>query len=171
MGNRREKLRRLFQKEKVEGILMYGAEICGWKEQEVQEKYLNWVLGVARETPGYVVREECKRSRLRVKVGKRAAKFEDKMYGREECRILTECWREKKKNMEKERENYYQRNGYVSEGVERLRTKGKWINAELSERGKDTDKKERREKIKESRHNREYDRKFRSTWGERVQEK
>jgi hypothetical protein len=120
---------------------------------------------------GYVVREECKRSRLRVKVGKRAAKFEDKMYGRKECRILTECWREKKKNMEKERENYYQRNGYVSEGVKRLRTKGKWINAELSERGKDTDKKERREKIKESRHNREYDRKFRSTWGERVQEK
>jgi hypothetical protein len=41
------------------------------------------------------VREECKMSRLRVKVGKRAAKFEDKMGGREECRILTECYRQK----------------------------------------------------------------------------
>jgi hypothetical protein len=42
-----------------------------------------------------------------VKAGKRTAKFEDKMNGREECRILTECWREKKKNMEKkEREKY-----------------------------------------------------------------
>jgi hypothetical protein len=30
------------------------------------------------------------------------------MGGREECRILTECWREKKKNTEKEREKYYQ---------------------------------------------------------------
>jgi hypothetical protein len=49
------------------------------------------------ETPGYIVREEYKRNRLRVKVGKRAAKFEDKKHGREECRILTDCWRKKKK--------------------------------------------------------------------------
>jgi hypothetical protein len=55
----------------------------------MQEKYLRWVLGVIRETPGYIVREECKRNRLRVKAGKRAAKFEEKMDGREECRILT----------------------------------------------------------------------------------
>jgi hypothetical protein len=88
---------------------MYGVEIWGWKEQEevkrVQVKYLRWVLGVDRETPGYIVREECKRSKLRVKAGKRAAKFEDRMGGREECRILTECYREKKNNTaEKERE-------------------------------------------------------------------
>ncbi|KAH0812641.1 hypothetical protein GEV33_010151 [Tenebrio molitor] len=92
-GNRREKVGR------------YGAEIWGWKEQEevekVQEKYLRGVLGVDRETPGYIVREECKRNRLRVNAGKRAAKFEDKMDGREECRILTEYSREKKKNKEK----------------------------------------------------------------------
>jgi hypothetical protein len=56
-----------------------------------------------------------------VKAGKRAAKFEDKMDEREECRILTEYWREKKKNKEKKvRENYYQRNGYASEEVESL---------------------------------------------------
>jgi hypothetical protein len=36
-----------------------------------------------------------------VKAGKRAAKFESKMDGREECRILTKYWREKKKNKEK----------------------------------------------------------------------
>jgi hypothetical protein len=86
---------------------------------------LREVLGVARETPGYIVREECKANRLRVKMGKRAGKFEDKMYGREECRILTECLTEKKKNTEKkEREKYYQRNRYASEEVERLRAKG-----------------------------------------------
>jgi hypothetical protein len=70
----------------VESVQMYGAEIRGWKEQEevvrVQEKYLRWVLGVDRETPGHIVREECKRSKLRVKAGKRAAKFEDRMGGR-----------------------------------------------------------------------------------------
>jgi hypothetical protein len=32
---------------------------------------------------------------------------------------------------------YYQINGYTSEEVERLRAKGKWMNAELSERDKD----------------------------------
>jgi hypothetical protein len=83
-------------------ILIYGAEIWGWKEQEdvekVQEKYL---LGVDRETPGYMVRKECKRNRLRVKTGKQAAKFEDKMIEREQCKIRTACWREKKKNTEK----------------------------------------------------------------------
>jgi hypothetical protein len=62
---------------------------------------------------------------------------------------VTECWREKKKNTEKkEREKYYQRNGYASEGVERLRTKERWMNVELSERDKDTDKQERMERKK-----------------------
>jgi hypothetical protein len=42
--------------------------------------------------------------------------------------------------------------------VERLRAKGRWVNVELSERHKDTDKQERRERIEESRYNREYDR-------------
>jgi hypothetical protein len=59
-----------------------------------------------------------------VKARKRAAKFEDKIYGREECRILTECWIEKKKNKEKERENYCQSNGYAREEMERFRAKG-----------------------------------------------
>jgi hypothetical protein len=54
------------------------------------------VLGLT----GYIVREECNRNRLKVKAGKRAAKLEDKMDGRKECRILTESWREKKKNGE-----------------------------------------------------------------------
>ncbi|KAJ3629147.1 hypothetical protein MTP99_013561 [Tenebrio molitor] len=73
----------------IESIVMYGAEIWGWKEQEevekVQEKYLIGVLGVDRETP---VREECKRNRLRVKAGKGTVKFEGRMDGREKCRIL-----------------------------------------------------------------------------------
>jgi hypothetical protein len=68
-----------------------GTEIWEWKEQEelekVQEKYLRRVLGVDTETH-------------RVKARKRAVKFEEKMDGREECRILTECWREKKNHGE-----------------------------------------------------------------------
>jgi hypothetical protein len=49
---------------------------------------------------------------------------------------------------------------YASGEVERLRVKakGRWMNVEPSERDKDTDKQERRERIKESRYNREYER-------------
>jgi hypothetical protein len=86
----------------MESIVMYGAEIWGWKEQEevekVQEKYLRGVLGVDRET---TVREECKRNRLRVKAGKGTAKFEARMDGREKCRILM---MERKKTRRRRRE-------------------------------------------------------------------
>jgi hypothetical protein len=44
----------------------------------MQEKRLRGVLGVDTQTPDYIVREECNRNRLRVKAGKRAARFEDK---------------------------------------------------------------------------------------------
>jgi hypothetical protein len=96
---------------------------------------------VDRETPGYLMREKCKRNRLSVKAGKKAVRFEDKMNGRDECRILTECWREKKKNTEKKA---------------RGNTTREWMNIQLTERDKDTDKQERRERIKESRYKREY---------------
>jgi hypothetical protein len=51
------------------------------------------------------------------------------------------------KNKDKKgREKYYQRNGNASEEVERLRAKGRWMNAELSERTKtQISKKEGRE--------------------------
>jgi hypothetical protein len=52
---------------------------------------------------------------------------------------------------------YYQRTWYASEEVERLRAKAGWMNVELSERNKNTDKKEKRDRIKESRYNKEYE--------------
>jgi hypothetical protein len=42
--------------------------------------------------------------------------------------------------------------------VERLIAKGRWMNVELNERDKNTDKQGRRERTKESRHNRKYER-------------
>jgi hypothetical protein len=66
--------RRIIFESMIESILMYGVEIRGWKEQEevekVQEKYLKGVLGVDGEMQDYIVREECKRNRLRVAEGK-----------------------------------------------------------------------------------------------------
>jgi hypothetical protein len=102
------------------------------------------------------VEEECKRNKLRVKAGKRAAKKQNGWKGRVQD---TNRMLERKKNTEKkETENYYQKKGYASGEVERLRAKGRWMKVELSERDKDTDKQERRERIRESRYNREYER-------------
>jgi hypothetical protein len=39
-----------------------------------------------------------------------------------------------------------------------MRAEGTWMRAEQNERNKDTDKQERRERIRESRYNREYER-------------
>ncbi|XP_012231352.2 uncharacterized protein [Linepithema humile] len=50
-------------------VMGYGAEIWGWKEREkmekLEEKYIKWVLGVDGRTPGYMIREELKRKKLR----------------------------------------------------------------------------------------------------------
>jgi hypothetical protein len=48
----------------------------GTEREKMQEKYLRGVLGVERETSSDIVREECKRNRLRVSAGKRAPMFE-----------------------------------------------------------------------------------------------
>src|SRR5699024_970791 len=86
----------------IGSILMYGAEVWGWKEYEeverVQEKYVRWVLGVDRHTPGYIVREECKVEKLKIETGKRAVRSEERTNDRLECRILLECLKEVRKD-------------------------------------------------------------------------
>jgi hypothetical protein len=126
----------------------------------MQEKYLRRVLRVDRETPNHIVREGVQGEQAESSSsGKRAAKFDDKMDGREECKILTECCIEKKKTrrIRKERNTIRERNGYASEEVERLRAKGRSKNVELSNGDKDTNKQERKERIRESRYNRKYE--------------
>jgi hypothetical protein len=75
--------------------------------------------------------------------------------------------RKEKEHGEGEREKYYQRNGYAREEVKRLRAKGRWMNVELSERDTNTDKHERKERIKESRYNRKNERGDSGVPGER----
>lgn len=38
--------------------------------EAIQERYLRWILGLDKSTPGYIVREEMKRHKLRVESGK-----------------------------------------------------------------------------------------------------
>ncbi|KAH0818734.1 hypothetical protein GEV33_004057 [Tenebrio molitor] len=143
----------------LKSVMMYGAEIWGWREQEglegVQGKYLKWVLGVDRETPGYIVMEETKRDGIRIEAGKRAIRFEERVIKRGECRILQECLKEKRKEIGKgvwkDREAYFERNVYAGAEIERMREGGRAMTDELVQRDRDAQVHERRTRIRESR--------------------
>ncbi|KYN27961.1 hypothetical protein ALC57_02628 [Trachymyrmex cornetzi] len=93
------------EKREYKELCEYGVEIWGWKEREVeslQERYLRWMLGVERRTPGYLVREELQREKLRAKTGKRAWAFEERL----RRGVGVEGW-------EREREQYFVERGVV----------------------------------------------------------
>jgi hypothetical protein len=127
----------------------------------VQGKYLKWVLGVDRETPGYIVMEETKMDGIRIEAGKRAIRFEERLIERGECRILQECLKEKRKEIGKgvwkEREAYFERNGYAGAEIERMREGGRAMTDELVQRDRDVQVQERRTRIRESRYNGKYE--------------
>lgn len=54
----------------------YGVEIWGWKKRDsierLKEKYLRWLAGVDWSTPGYMVREELQKNKLRCRAGRKA---------------------------------------------------------------------------------------------------
>jgi hypothetical protein len=67
LGNRREKVGRWFQEEN-DDVWEHDLDVCsrdvgmegtGGGEKSAR-KYLRWVLGVDRETPGYIVRESAR---------------------------------------------------------------------------------------------------------------
>ena len=57
-------------------VIGYGAEIWRWREREeiesFQKEYIRWTLGVDWKTPGYMVREDAQRDKLRTRARKRA---------------------------------------------------------------------------------------------------
>lgn len=64
-------------------MLGYGVEVWGWEERRaiegMQEKYMRWVMGLDWVTPAYMVRNEGKREKLRIRATKRAWRFEEKL--------------------------------------------------------------------------------------------
>ncbi|EZA58483.1 hypothetical protein X777_01104 [Ooceraea biroi] len=64
-------------------MISYGVEVWGWKERKeierLQERYIRWVMGVERQTPGYLIREEVQRDLLKGRAGMRAWKYEKRL--------------------------------------------------------------------------------------------
>jgi len=65
--------------------MSYGVEIWGWKIKRRNGKtrrmstYLRWVFGLDSKTPGYLIREEIKRNKLRERAGRRAWGFKKRL--------------------------------------------------------------------------------------------
>ncbi|XP_067217103.1 LINE-1 retrotransposable element ORF2 protein [Linepithema humile] len=162
--------RRLWLFDKLVWTVMgYGAEIWGWKEREemerAEERYLRWVLGVEARTPGYLVREELQREKLRGRAGRRAWRFEKRLDEGRGSEIARECREEMKERFkegrvrsewEEERRKFLEEREISIEEVEKKKEKGEARYEELERRDKEKQRKERREKISESRFSRWY---------------
>jgi len=150
----------------VKSILMYGVEIWGWEEkteiESLQERYMRWILGLDRWTPGYVVREELKLENISIEAGYRALKFQEKMKRQAGDKLLRECRRENAKGYwrhtrwGKAMELLYKEGGHEHWEWEAKDDKGENIIDEWMGNMKKKKMEERMKKIEDSKSAKEY---------------
>ncbi|XP_024868138.1 golgin subfamily A member 6-like protein 6 [Temnothorax curvispinosus] len=144
-------------------VMGYGAEVWGWKErvevESIHERYIRWIFGLNWRTPGYMVRDEVEREKMRGRASKRAWKFEKKLEEGNGGGIARKCLEEMKERWkrgkiigkwEQERKSYLEELGVRVEEEEELEVEN------LESREKAKQKQERMEKIVESKYNRWY---------------
>lgn len=149
----------------VSSVMAYEVEIWGWEEKKQLEKimmdYIRWIFRLDFCTPKYLIAREFDLEKLKIRWGIRARRFELKIKEMEEHRWVKKCWREKGKKgwkdiYGKERERYYNRNGWGIEEVERKdREEGVWIE-EIIGREKDIQMQRENSKISEAKYNKMY---------------
>lgn len=121
----------------VLAVVSYGVEVWGWKDREkveaLHERYVRWVLGVDRNTPGYLVREELQRGMMKGGSGLRAWVYERKLEEGKGGELARKCWEVMKRRMrwvkvlqgwEEERQQYYKNRGWMVEEVVRVWNRG-----------------------------------------------
>ncbi|XP_077277120.1 uncharacterized protein LOC143905535 [Temnothorax americanus] len=149
----------------VRSVMSYGVEIWGWEEKKNLEKimmdYARWVFKLKFCTPRYLISRELGMSKLRIGWGIRALKFEDKVREADDVRWIKKCWLEKESNdwndrYGKEREKYFNRNGWSVVAVEALRREGRNLVKEMRNRDTDVQRQLEESKILESRYNKKY---------------
>ncbi|EFN67046.1 hypothetical protein EAG_02771 [Camponotus floridanus] len=127
-------------------VVAFGVEVWRWKEwnkiERLQERYMRWVLGVEGRTPGYMVREEGKKEKMRTKLGRRAMGYEEKL---------------EKGGGENGQENVGKREREVSlEWVRMRREEGREGKEEIEGRDIEMQQQERFERVQKSKWNRWY---------------
>lgn len=152
----------------VKGIIFYGAEMWGWEEikelEAVQIRYLKWMLELDKWTPGYIVRDECKRKKLRIETGMRAVKYEEKIRKNTKSKLLQELIRDLDKNREEvegrwleSRRKYWERCGWSGIEVKNMRDSEVDIVKEMKMRDDDVLHQEELSEIEKSRYNKKYE--------------
>src|SRR5436190_2741828 len=149
--------------------MVYGVEIWGWKKREelerMQKRYLRWMMDLRRETQGYMVREEVQREKLRHRAGKRAWGFEKRLEGERGSEIARKCWEEIKERArkgkgdskwERERAKYFEDRGVGKEGWVGKEEREEANIGEVLKADKELDRKERWERIRDSKYNKWY---------------
>ncbi|XP_029054544.1 uncharacterized protein LOC114881833 [Osmia bicornis bicornis] len=148
----------------IASVILYGAEIWGWKEcpplERIQERYIRWTLGLDACTPGYIVMEETKRDKIELKAGLRAIRFEKKIKESQGMTLLKECLKEREKltktEGQQEREKFYNKHGYSRQGVGLEEIRGMKIEDLIEKRSREIQKQEYRERIERARYNPRY---------------
>jgi len=152
----------------VMGVIMYGAEIWGWRErgelQVIQKKYVKWSLGLDSCTPDYIIYKESGIDKIRITAGYRAVKFEEEALKEGNRRLLIECIKakERKKGSKEwmgERERgFLQTNGFSTEGIKDLREREEDVKDIIRRNARNRMGQWLEQKMRESRYN---DRKLR----------
>lgn len=60
--------------------------------EKVQEKYIRWLLGRGENAMRYMVKKEGKRDKLRMRMGRRAVRFEEKLEAGGRTEWARRCW-------------------------------------------------------------------------------
>ncbi|EZA51890.1 hypothetical protein X777_09583 [Ooceraea biroi] len=115
-------------------VMGYGVEVWRWGERRkveaMQERYIKWILGVDWVTPGYMVKKEVKREKLRMRCARRAWRFVERLregrgsgWSRECLKEIEERGREVKdiSSWEKERKSFIESWGRRGDGREVVR--------------------------------------------------
>lgn len=144
---------------------MYGVEIWGWEEKGDLEKimldYVRWIFRIDLCTPRYIILKKLGLEAMRIRCGLWAREFEKKVKEKSEENLMKICWREKENLVKKElysrqKERYYNRNGWSTEAIEEMNNRGIDICRIIRERERDIQGQTIEGKIREANYNKRY---------------
>jgi len=69
--------------------------------ERMQERYLRWMMGVGWRVPGYMIKEELQRDKLRGRAGRRAWGFEERLAEGRGSELARRCWEEMRERIKR----------------------------------------------------------------------